>query len=181
MVNAPSSKSLNNVAIGYVSKAHGVRGAVNITLKPLSWLETDSQGKILAVTHDSLYLSFGTHVEIASNTFEVASVKSSNRGQIVSFTTVTTREQAEQLRGNEVFIEYDIDEDFPAAALVGLSVFQENSLVGKVSEVIHGAQSRLEVRSETEKFLVPLVPELVRIEASGIVVSLPEGWPKESL
>jgi 16S rRNA processing protein RimM len=163
--------SAERVAVGRIGRAHGLHGAVIVdplTDRPVSRF---SRGSVV-------YLDDGTPLTVAS--FEAT-----DRSPLITFTDVSDREHAEQLRGRELFIDADQrrpleDEEFWPDELVGMDVVDADGVVlGMVAEVeAGGAQDRLVIDAGAASFTVPFVAELVThvdVEARKVIVDLPEG------
>lgn len=124
---------------------------------------------------DATHFEVGKSVTIDSNPYTVRSIRRTDRGHQVQFEGVASREQAELLRGKEVFVgerrQLEADEFWPEQ-LVGLRVVDgEGNLIGSVDRWIPGsAQDRLLVDVDGAKYEIPFVADLVP------VVDLDEGY-----
>lgn len=173
------------VAVGTVGKAHGLKGEVSLILR------TD-------VPEDRLFDGAELNLDAAKATapaalgsLEVLTVKSTRVQQgrwYVKFEEVTDRNLAEALRGADVTVDLDRDEEFeldPDAwypdELKGLSVETEDGTVlGKVIGLEHyPAQDMLIVRGvDGTRVMLPFVEELVPevdLEAGKVIANPPGG------
>lgn len=160
------------VKIGYVRRAHGVRGAV--VVQPLS----DHPGR------------FGAGARLETDnascpSLVVEAVQQHKEGLLISFVDVQDRDHAEALRGTSLLIPAAQrralgDDEFWPDQLEGLTVRRiDGHRYGTVTGVIVGAaQDRLAVDGPSGVFEVPFVAALVLevdLERQEIVVDLPEG------
>ena len=162
------------IPIGYVKRAHGIRG--DVLVRPLS----DAPGRRYDV---------GVMLETdeqPSRRLEITAVRPHKEGILVSFEGISTRNQAEAMRGVSFVIgEGDrrplaADEYWPGD-LVGLAVEDVSGVaLGSVSEVVFGvAQDRLVVTTPAgDKVEVPFVSAIVVEVAPSegrAVIDPPEG------
>jgi 16S rRNA processing protein RimM len=167
-LNSPDSL----VEVGYVAKAHGVRGEVRVHLhNPAS---------------QTLYAA--ESVVVGGETRIVMSARTGSKGAVLLVLEgVTDRDVADALRGSTVSVERTQipleDGEVLASDLVGCTaVLEDGSVWGTVESIAPGPQTRLVVRSGDVIRQLPLVDELVRdidLDARTIVVEPPEGLPEE--
>lgn len=168
----PPGKPPKAIKVGYVRRAHGIKGAVVLRSS------SDDPDRF---TVGAAFLSDSSDFPVLT----IESVGSHNDGILVRFEGVGDRSTAERLRGVSVFIEsaerreLGGDEYWPED-LVGLRVVDsQGNVFGEVARVIAGpAQDRLEVAGPRGVFEVPFVAALVtRVDLTigNIVVDLPEG------
>ncbi|MCP4964899.1 MAG: ribosome maturation factor RimM [bacterium] len=170
--STPSGSSDQSIKIGYVRRAHGIKGAVIV--RPL----TDDPSR------------FAVGEVLATDRTEPSSVTVSTSqphkdGLLVGFEGIRDRNQSEALRGLSFFIDpqerRDLEDDeYWPEQLVGLSMVDgEGRGLGEVVEVITGAaQDRLRVQADSEFFEVPFVAAIVSVvDVAGgvVVVDLPDG------
>lgn len=162
----------DRVPVGYIARAHGLRGAV--VVKPL----TDDPG--------SRFTAGASLTTDDDRSLVIHTVADHPAGLLVGFTGIDDRSAAEALRGTQLTIapgdrrQLGENEYWPDD-LIGCSVVAASGRhVGSVVDVEFGAvQDRLVV--ETPDGLageIPLVPELVPtidIPARLVTVDLPEG------
>lgn len=165
----------NRIPVGFVKRAHGVRGDVLVV--PL----TD---------HDSRFAP-GSTFAVGSDdpSVTVRAARHHNEGVILTFVEITDRTAAEKLVKQLLTIDaaerrtLDSDEFWPDD-LVGLvAVTVDGATLGSVTDVVLGAaQDRLVVTTDAgEQVEVPFVAALVDPPSSGsVVLHPPEGlFPTE--
>lgn len=158
------------IEIGYVARAHGVRGELRVG------------------THDpeSTTLAGAEAVVIAGQRYAVRSARPVPAAWLLVLEGVGDRNAAEALRGNPVMVDrglIEVDEgEVILADLVGCRVeLPDGRPWGEVVEIEVGPQDRLVVHDGAVERLIPFVPELVRevdLDADRIVVDPPEDWPE---
>ena len=170
----PASKDLADIVeVGYVARAHGVKGWIRIHC------------------HDRDSFSLATCPQILLGT-EMVSVLSRRKVEgafLLQVDGVSTREEAEKSRGLAVGVERSYlalaEDDVLLTDFVGCAVFdQAGEQLGVVAEVIVGVQHRLVVRGNGLEREIPLVDELVptvELSEKRLSVDLPEGFPVEVL
>lgn len=174
--NQPGSTS-EPIVVGYVRRAHGVRGAV--ILRPLSDDPDRFEAGSEFLTDDP-----------ATDRVKLTGVQSHKEGLLVTLDGIADRSAAERLRGVSLLIDpvqrrrLEDDEYWPDD-LIGLAVVDTSGgTVGVVAEVIEGvSQDRLRVAATHAEFDVPFVADIVTavdIAAGRLVVNLPEGLDLES-
>jgi 16S rRNA processing protein RimM len=168
------SDAVIHIPIGYVRKAHGIRGDVLVR-----GLVSDAASRF--VVGGEL-----RSVEPTERSFTTDGVAPHKGDYIISLAGVTSRNAAEALIGTQFVIPFGDrrtldDDEWWAEDLIGCEVIAvDGSPVGEVSDVVTGsAQDRLVVqRADGTVGEVPLVGALVPtvdIAARRIVVDLPEG------
>lgn len=148
---------LIEVTVGVIGRAHGVRGDVSIEVR------TDEPERRFAA---GAVLRDGT-----GRRFTVARAKLVSGRLVVSFTEVTDRNLAEELRGTELLADVAADEmpsgddEFFDRQLVGLVVLDAaGRRAGTITEVLHpGAQDLLVIDVDGSERLVPFVEALVPV------------------
>lgn len=158
------------VVIGVAVATHGVRGTLRV--------RADGPGR---------HLREGFEPFIAGRRFRILRVRPTPKGFLVDFEGVEDREQADSLKGQELFLDRseldapDVDE-FYVGDLVGLAaVTGSGEMLGTVRETFEtGAHEVLVIRGEgpgASELYVPFtfehVPE-VDLEEGRIVVHPPE-------
>jgi 16S rRNA processing protein RimM len=119
--------------------------------------------------------------------FRVMSIRGGGRFVIVALEGIKDRNEAEKLKGLEVFVSReqlpDLEEDtYYASDLLGMEVRDEQGrLLGELQEIFdNGAHEVYVVRNDSTKILIPVVQGVVvKVDrGSGkIVVNPPEGLP----
>jgi 16S rRNA processing protein RimM len=162
------------VEIGGVARAHGIRGEVVI------------------VTHDPDSETLGSveRIYVAGTERTIVNARDTQRGWLVLLEGISTRNDAEKLRGATVEVDRDAldldDEDVLLSDLVGCKVvLLDGTPWGEVAAIDSGpGQDRLVIHHEGVERLVPLVDELVPkidLDAGVITVDPPEGTPETKL
>jgi 16S rRNA processing protein RimM len=159
------------VKVGYVRRAHGVRGAVIVRVLG------DETGQY--VPDRALATDHAAYPIVT-----VDSAAPHKDGMLVSFRQLADRNQAEQLRGTSLFIDaserrvLDEDEYWPEQ-LIGLAVMDGGGeRLGVVTGSVPGAQDRLVVTTADGEREVPFVAAIVvaiDLDAGFLVVDPPAG------
>lgn len=165
-----SSSTDDLVAVGYVKRAHGLRG--DVVVRP----QTD----------DPKRFAVGTTLLTGEREFTVVATKPLPDSLAVRFAGVDSREAAEALRGTALYVRKDERRDLPnndywPDELRGLAAVDPdgNSLGVVVDVVVGAAQDRLVVEvaggSRCEvPFVQALVPS-VDMENRRVVIDAPPG------
>jgi 16S rRNA processing protein RimM len=161
-------KAPDRVRIGYVRRAVGLRGEVEV--EPL----TDDTGRF----HPGLLLRAGAGVR------QVEAVRNGAGTLVLKFTGVDNRDLADDLRGKYLEIETAEVQPLPEGSyyhwqLLGLEVFDvAGARVGEITDILDNPANDIYVISADDRqVLVPAVSEVVRsidLAAGRIVVDLPE-------
>lgn len=161
--------------LGYVSRAHGIRGEVAV--KPF-----DPASETLLDVPTIILRRRGSEVE---ETVRIASVRPASKEYLLTFAAVKSREAAEALVGATVLVRREdlsapAEGEFFQGDLIGLTAHDEQGgVLGKVEEVWEtGPVPNLVIRAEgKEELVVPFVDEFVptvELAAGRIVVRPPE-------
>ncbi len=172
-LNSSTSNSQDgSIKVGYVRRAHGIRGAV-----------------IVRVLGDEVE-QFGVGCNLATDSekhpeLTVVSAHPHREGLLVAFEGVTDRNESETLRGASFLIALEDrrsldDDEFWPEQLIGLQVVDPAGVrLGVIAELVSGGpQDRLMVETEQGIFAVPFVAAIVRsvdIAAGLAVVDAPAG------
>ena len=161
------------IEIGYVARAHGIRGEVRVVL------------------HDpeSTTLTEVEQISIAGKTFDVAHARPVRGACLVGLVGITDRNQAERLRGNPVFVDRDLiplqDGEVFLADLVGCRVMlPDGQDYGEVAAIQPGPQDLLVIHHDSVERLLPFVPvfvDSIDLDQGQIVVTPPEDLPETPL
>lgn len=168
--NSSISEQMNNIIIGHVARAHGVKGDVAVVVYS-DHPEQFGRGFV-----------FGG----ADQPLTIDQVRPQpGGGLVVKFAGVNDRNAAEHLRGTQLTMQPDTrrdldDDEFWPEDLVGLSVTDDaGTELGTVVDVrTGGSQDRLVVRHSEGVAEIPFVDELVPLvdlEASRVVVNPIQG------
>ena len=158
------------VEIGGVARAHGIRG------------------EIVIITHDPDSETLGSieTVWIGGVERKILQARDTQRGWLVALEGVTTRNDAEALKGKPVEVDRDVLEldegDVLLDDLIDCEVrLPDGTAWGTVAEIMVGAHQDLLVIHDGEvERLLPLVDEFVTnidLEAGVVTVSPPEDLP----
>lgn len=163
----------NRVCVGAIAGAYGVKGEIRIK-------------SFCAIAEDiERYSPLSS--EDGSATFHLALIRPSKNGFVARIAEVTSKEQADALKGTQLFAARDQlpslpDDEFYHADLIGLDVFDAGGTrLGTVKTVMdHGAGDILEVQrsNSSETVLLPFtlaVVPTVDLKADRIIVDPPEG------
>jgi 16S rRNA processing protein RimM len=165
-----SPKKEDCIALGKVTKAHGIRGE----LKVFNY-SGDSES---LVNYATLLLDRESGME----EYEVTRLRPQAKQAIVELRGVDDRNKAEELIGCEVLVERDqlaelSEDEFYLHDLIGRQVMLEDGRrIGEIRGFLEGgAQDILRVAGERE-YLIPLVTEfIVRFDDQTVVMQLPPG------
>ena len=159
------------IEIGRIARAHGIRG------------------EVVVVTHDddSVVLESITTVWIGGVERIIVEARGTHRGWLVLVEGITTRNEAELLRGQAVEVERDQldldDDDVLLDDLVGCKVQRvDGTPWGEIFAVDTGPmQDMLVIHDGELERLLPLVDEFVRnidLAAGVVTVDPPDGLPE---
>jgi len=165
--NELSSELSDPVVIGVISTPHGVRGTLRV--KPVG---------------SGLHLRKGESPVVGDRRRTILGARRTPKGFLVDFEGISSREEADAMRGAELFLDRDeLDEpdegEFYVSDLVGLEALDESGeKVGTVAETFEtAAHEILVIREDGEEIYVPFtmehVPE-INLEAGRITIAQPE-------
>ena len=149
------------VSVGAITGAHGVRGEVK--LRSFTAAPAD------VARYGALHTASGRVLEIVK-------LRPQTDGFIAALKGVGDRDQAEALKGTELFLPRErLPEAAYLADLIGLPVWQGEVKLGEIVSVQnYGAGDLIEVRMASGSVLIPLA--FVANTAEKITVDLPEGF-----
>jgi 16S rRNA processing protein RimM len=161
----------DRVEIGYVARAHGIRGELRV------------------VTHDpgSVVLEEADEVWLGGERFAIAAARPVEGAFLLRLEEVTDRNRAEELRGAAVEVAREAlgleEGDVLLVDLVGCeALLRDGSPFGTVVRIDVGeVQSRLVLHQGEVERLVPIVEEIVvevDLEGRRVVLDPPEGLPE---
>lgn len=163
----------DRIVVGSIAGAYGVRGEVRV--KSFTSVPEDIEAYSPLTTADG------------RKTFTVAILRPGKGGFITRIAEVTTKEQADALKGTELYARRDQlpslpDDEFYHTDLIGLDVFDTGGAsLGQVKAVQnHGADDLLEVTrpGSSATILIPFTQAIVPtvdLDARKIVADLPDG------
>lgn len=163
------------VAVGLIRGAHGVRGALKV--EPL----TDFPHRFEP----------GASLWLAGERRTVGGASPARGGLLLQLEGVTTREQAEALRGQLLEVpERELaplqEGQYFRFQLIGMAVFDAAStLLGRLEEVIEtGANDVFAVRNDEGELLIPAIDSVVRevdVTNRRMTVELPPGLERRTV
>lgn len=160
------------VEIGFVLRAHGIRGEIVVGLHNPA----------------STALDGATELVIGGTPYTVEGVRHGNHGPLVALVGIADRTAAEALRGKPIAIARALvaaDDELLLDELVGYEVrLVDGTSWGTVVALELGPQDRLVIHDDAVERLLPVVDELiVEIDAADevVVIAPPEGWPSTPL
>ena len=155
---------LQYIEAGEIVNTHGVRGEVKV----LCWLD------------DPEMLCEFDRCRISGKEYTMDQVRVQKTCNLVKLSGVDTMEAAQAMRGKviELYREDIDDEVIFAAELIGMEVYAEDKLIGKIKEVLdYPGNSVYVVRGEYE-YMIPAVNQFILLtdmEANRMEVKLIEG------
>ena len=155
---------LQFIEAGEIVTTHGVRGEVKV----LTWLDSPE-----------LLCEFD-RCRIGGKDYTMESVRVQKTCNLVKLSGVDTMEAAQAMRGKviELYRE-DIDEDVIfGAELIGVEVYEGDTLLGKITDVLDYPASSVYVVSGEHEYMIPAVSQFILstdVDANRMQVKLIEG------
>ena len=155
---------LEFIEAGEIVNVHGLRGEVKV----LCWLD------------DPEMLCEFDRCRIAGKEYEMEQVRVQKTCNLVKLEGIDTVEEAQKLRGKtvELFRE-DIDEEvIVAAELIGMEVFADGEMIGKIKEVLSYPGNSVYVVKGKYEYMIPAVSQFILdtdMEGNTMQVKLLEG------
>lgn len=180
MVSKDKNQGRNQLRVGRLVKAHGLKGALKLELY------TDNPERRFFTGAE-----FTLQVPEASpwhgKTVTVREYRVMNGNPVVFLDDVDDRTAAEGLVRAILWIDQDVDEVEDNAwfdhQLVGLDVVRDDVVIGRVARVEHmPAQDRLIVKAGEKEVMVPFVEAIVPtvdVSAGRVIVTPPAGLFEE--
>ena len=155
---------LQFIEAGEIVTTHGVRGEVKV----LTWLDSPE-----------LLCEFD-RCRIGGKEFKMESVRVQKTCNLVKLSGVDTMEAAQAMRGKVVELyREDIDEDVIfGAELIGVEVYEEDALLGKITDVLDYPGNSVYVVSGEHEYMIPAVNQFILstdLDANRMQVKLIEG------
>jgi 16S rRNA processing protein RimM len=150
------------LVVGRIGKAHGIKGEVSVEPR------TDDPARRFKV--GSVLATRSTRPGPApSATLTIETIRWHQDRLLMRFVEIPDRNAAEASRGTQLVVPIDPTEvpddpeEFYDHQLIGLRAEKaDGSLIGEVSEVVHGAaQDLLVIHTSTREVLIPFVSALV--------------------
>ena len=138
---------LQFIEAGEIVTTHGVRGEVKV----LTWLDSPE-----------LLCEFD-RCRIGGKEFRMESVRVQKTCNLVKLSGVDTMEAAQAMRGKVVELyREDIDEDVIfGAELIGVEVYEEDTLLGKITDVLDYPGNNVYVVKGQHEYMIPAVKAFV--------------------
>jgi 16S rRNA processing protein RimM len=165
---------MQRLGIGYVARAHGLRGELRVQLH--------AAGSTVLFDVERVWIGGQERV--------VEAARATTGAVLLTIEGVEDRDAAEALKGQPVEVERDAVSLEPGEYLLAdlpgcVAVDQDGREIGRVVEVIPGAQPILVIHdAERRELLLPAVPQfVVDVDAAArrVVVSVPEDLPAEPI
>ena len=155
---------LQYIEAGEIVNVHGLRGEVKV----LCWLD------------DPEMLCEFDRCRIDGKEYEMQQVRVQKTCNLVKLQGVDTMEAAQAMRGKiiELYREDIDDEVIFAAELIGVEVYAEGNLIGKIKEVLDYPGNSVYVVKGQYEYMIPAVNQFVLstdMEANRMEVKLIEG------
>ena len=155
---------LQFIEAGEIVTTHGVRGEVKV----LTWLD------------DPEMLCEFDRCRIARKDYEIELARVQKTCNLVKLSGIDTMEAAQAMRGKviELYREDIDDEVIFAAELVGMEVYAEEKLIGKIKEVLDYPGNSVYVVKGEKSYMIPAVKAFILItdiDCNRMDVKLLEG------
>ena len=155
---------LQFVEAGEIVTTHGVKGE----MKVLPWLDSPED------------LCDFDRCRIDGKEYEIEACRVQKTCNLVKLSGIDTMEAAQAMRGKtiELYREDIDDEVIFAAELIGMEVFCEGELIGKIREVLDYPGNSVYVIKGTREYMIPAVKEFILstdMEKNEMQVKLIEG------
>ena len=155
---------LQFIEAGEIVTTHGIKGEVKV----LTWLD------------DPEMLCEFDRCRISGKEFEIEQCRVQKTCNLVKLSGVDTMEAAQAMRGKiiELYREDIDDEVIFAAELIGMEVFCNGELIGKIKEVLDYPGNSVYVIKGTREYMIPAVKEFIvstDLDANVMRVKLIEG------
>lgn len=165
-----SDRSRDAIELGYVARAHGVRGELRVVLH----------------NPESNTIECVDRIFVGREEFGIVRIRATRGAVLLTLKGLDTRDRAEAMRGQTIRVARElipmVEGEYLLADLVGCqAVLESGALYGTVVAVEPGPQDRLVIVHEQVERLLPLVEELVcevDLSARRIVVAPPPGLPE---
>ena len=155
---------LQYIEAGEIVTTHGVRGEVKV----LPWLD------------DPEMLCEFDRCRIDGREYTMEQVRVQKTCNLVKLQGIETMEEAQAMRGKtmELYREDIDDEVIFAAELIGVEVYSEGSMIGKIKEVLDYPGNSVYVVKGEHEYMIPAVKAFILstdVDANRMEVKLIEG------
>ena len=155
---------LQFVEAGEIVTTHGIKGEVKV----MPWLDSPED------------LCDFERCQIDGKEYEIEACRVQKTCNLVKLSGIDTMEAAQAMRGKtiELYREDIDDEVIFAAELIGMEVFCEGELIGKIKEVLDYPGNSVYVIKGTREYMIPAVKEFILstdMEKNEMQVKLIEG------
>ena len=155
---------LQFIEAGEIVTTHGVKGEVKV----MPWVD----GPEILCEFD--------RCRIAGKEYEIESCRVQKTCNLVKLSGVDTMEAAQAMRGKviELYREDIDDEVIFAAELIGVDVYADGDLLGKITEVLDYPGNAVYVVNGEHEYMIPAVKQFILstdLEANTMQVKIIEG------
>ena len=155
---------LQFIEAGEIVTTHGIKGEVKV----LPWMDSPED------------LCDFDRCRIDGKEFEIEQCRVQKTCNLVKFAGIDTMEAAQAMRGKriELYREDIDDEVIFAAELIGMEVFCDGELIGKIKEVLDYPGNSVYVIKGAREYMIPAVKEFILstdMEKNEMQVKLIEG------
>ena len=155
---------LQFIEAGEIVTTHGIKGEVKV----LPWLDSPED------------LCDFDRCRIDGKEFEIEQCRVQKTCNLVKFAGIDTMEAAQAMRGKtiELYREDIDDEVIFTAELIGMEVFCDGELIGKIKEVLDYPGNSVYVIKGAREYMIPAVKEFILstdMEKNEMQVKLIEG------
>ena len=155
---------LQFIEAGEIVTTHGVKGEVKV----MPWVD----GPEILCEFD--------RCRIAGKEYEIVSCRIQNSCNLVKLSGVDTMEAAQAMRGKviELYREDIDDEVIFAAELIGVEVYADGTLLGKITDVLDYPGNSVYVVTGEHEYMIPAVKQFILstdLETNTMQVKIIEG------
>ena len=155
---------LQFIEAGEIVTTHGIKGEVKV----LPWMDSPED------------LCDFDRCRIDGKEFEIEQCRVQKTCNLVKFAGIDTMEAAQAMRGKriELYREDIDDEVIFAAELIGMEVFCDGEMIGKIKEVLDYPGNSVYVIKGAREYMIPAVKEFILstdMEKNEMQVKLIEG------
>ena len=171
-VGTPQHNLKEIIAVGKVATTHGIKG----------WLKLDSESPALLINNDKWYSRSKSSKKWDAVDLENSS--DANGRVLAKYTNCNDIDQAQEYVGLIIGLERKSFPELDSGTyywcdLIGLDVIaQDNTLLGKVKELISNQANDLILLDDKQKTLIPLVVQHVK-EVNFDKLAIYTNWAKE--